>query len=315
MSAGIGVIGSNMVDLVTAVTRMPEPGETLMAGSFFMGAGGKGANQAAAAARLGSEVLMLSKLGDDLFGRNTLRNFQELGIDSRHVGVVQGVPSGVASIFVEPSGENRILIVPGANQHLRPADIDLAAADLLGCRLILLQLEIPLETVYHTIDFAVHHGLDLVLNPAPATPALEIGRLGGVGFLVPNQTELSILTGLPADTRAQAETAARSLIARGVRRVVVTLGAEGALLVAAEGARHIPPVAVTPVDTTGAGDAFIGSFAHFYLRLGDVGSALDWAARYAADSITRPGAQGSYADAAGFAVFCSRIGLPSPVPV
>ncbi|MDJ0389999.1 ribokinase [Roseomonas sp. E05] len=308
MGARIGVVGSNMVDLITYIDRMPAAGETLAAPAFAMGHGGKGANQAVAAAKLGGEVLLVSRVGDDLFGGGTIRNFQALGIDTRHVRAVPGTQSGVAPIFVDPSGENRILIVKGANERLLPADVDAAAEDLKTCRLILLQLEIPLETVYHTIAWAAREGIEVLLNPAPAVPELDVERILGATFLVPNQTELTILTGMPAATREQAEAAARSLVARGVRQVIVTLGAEGALLVAAEGpAVHVPSVPVKPHDTSGAGDAFIGAFAQHYVAHRDVLAALRWGARYAADSITRPGTQSAFADAAGFARFCSAL--------
>jgi ribokinase len=308
MAARIGVVGSAMVDLVTTVDRMPGAGETLAAQHFEMGAGGKGANQAAAAAKLGSEVVMVGCVGDDLFGQGTLRNFQDLGIDTRHVRVVPGVSSGVAPIFVEPGGENRILIVKGANDRLRPEDLDAAAEDLLGCDLILLQLEIPLETVYHALAWATRHGKEVLLNPAPATPGLVLDRVRGATFLVPNQTELGLLTGLPTVTREEAERAARRLVGQGVRTVIVTLGAAGALLVGDGPATHVPPVPVQPRDTTGAGDAFIGCFAHHYVRSGDVADALRWASRYAADSITRPGAQKAFAGREAFEAFCRTLG-------
>lgn len=303
----IGVVGSNMVDLVTYIDRMPEAGETLAAPSFSMGHGGKGANQAVAAARLGGDVMLVSRVGDDLFGEGTIRNLQESGIDARHVRAVPGTQSGVAPIFVEPSGENRILIVKGANEHLLPADVEAAAEDLRRCSLILLQLEIPLETVYHTIDWATREGIEVLLNPAPATPELDVGRVLAATFLVPNQTELAIMTGLPTATREEVERAARVLVEKGVRTVIVTLGAEGALLVTAERVRHVPPVTVRPRDTSGAGDAFIGAFAQHYVHSRDIEAAMAWGATYAADSITRPGTQKAFADAAGFEAF--RAGL------
>ncbi len=312
MSNRIAVVGSNMVDLITYVDRMPGRGETLEAPRFEMGPGGKGANQAIAAARLGSAVLMVSKVGDDVFGQNTIRNFQSAGIDARHVGVVPGVSSGVAPIFVEPSGENSILIIKGANGHLRPADVDAAAADLLGCDLILLQLEVPLETIYHTIEFAARHGKQVLLNPAPATPGLDLARLSTVTFFTPNRGELALLTGLPTETLAQIETAARKLLDAGIGTVIATLGGDGILLVTPAGATHLAAIPVQPVDTTGAGDAFIGSFAHFYGRSHDVAGALHWAVRYAAMSVTRRGTQKSYADAAEFRAFCA--GIPGGVP-
>jgi len=292
--ARIAVVGSCMIDLVTYVDRMPNAGETLAARRFTQGFGGKGANQAVAAARLGAEVMMVARVGDDSFGAATLANFASVGIDARHVRQVSGVSSGVAPIFVEPSGENRILIVHGANDRLRPED--LPEAELAACALILLQLEVPLETVYAAVALGARHGVPVLLNPAPATPALDLARIAGVAFFVPNQTELAILTGLPTGTVTEAEAAARVLIGRGIGTVIVTLGGDGALWVAGNAAAvHVPPVPVTPVDTTGAGDAFIGAFAQGFVEHGDVGRALDWAAAYAADSITRPGAQNALA--------------------
>ena len=304
MNTRIGVIGSNMVDLVTYVSRMPGAGETVEAPRFEMGAGGKGANQAVAAAKLGSDVLMVSCVGDDLFGRNTLRNFEALRIDARHVRTVAGLSSGVAPIFVEPSGENRILIVKGANDALAPDDIEAAADDLRGCGLILLQLEIPLETVYYAIAWAARNGVAVLLNPAPATRALSIGRLAGIEFFLPNQTELATLTGLATDSPDAAEHAARTLLDQGVGSVIVTLGADGALLVEKDATHVIAPVPVQALDTTGAGDAFIGAFAHHLAAGHDRLQALQQAARYAADAVTRPGTQKSFATAEGFAAFC-----------
>ncbi len=280
----IAVIGSCMVDLVTYVDRMPAAGETLAAPRFEMGFGGKGANQAVAAAKLGAEVMMVGCLGDDAFGHDTLRNFADLGVDARHVRLVPGASSGVAPIFVEPSGENRILIVKGANEALSPADIDVAADDLRGCALILLQLEVPLATVYHAVAWGARHGVPVLLNPAPADAALDVSRLGSLAFLVPNQTELALLTGLPTASRAEAELAARRLTEAGLPRVIVTLGGDGALLVErTEPAWHVPALPVLAVDTTGAGDAFIGAFARTWVGSGDVRRAMRLAADYAAD--------------------------------
>ncbi len=303
MSRRIGVIGSNMVDLVTYVDRMPEAGETLAAPRFAMGPGGKGANQAVAAAKLGSDVLMVTCVGDDLFGRNTQSSLAAAGIDARHVRVVPGLSSGVAPIFVEPNGENRILIVKGANDALAPEDVENAADDLRDCGLILLQLEVPLRTVYAAIEFGRANKVPVLLNPAPATPGLSMDRIAGVGFFAPNQTELAILTGLPTRTADEAGQAARTLLERGIGAVIVTLGADGALLVEPGGIHHIAPVAVRAVDTTGAGDAFIGAFAHHYVGGHDKLTALRQAARYAADAVTRPGTQNSFATAAEFALF------------
>lgn len=300
MAGRIAVVGSNMVDLVTYVDRMPAPSETLEAPSFEMGHGGKGANQAVAAAKLGADVVMVTKVGDDTFGGATVRNLSASGVDTRHVATVRGRSSGVATIMVERSGENAILIVKGANDDLAPADIEAAGDDLKRCDLILLQLEIPVETVYAAIAFGKRHGVETLLNPAPARRDLDPERIRDVTFLVPNETELVILSGLPAGTPAEIEAAARSLVDRGTRTVIVTMGSRGALLVTAEDATSIAPVPVTPVDTTGAGDAFIGSFAHFYVAGRGLRASLDAAARYAADSTTRRGTQKAYATAAEF---------------
>ena len=291
----IAVAGSIMTDLITYVTRMPERGETLAASAFAMAPGGKGANQAVAAANLGSEVMMVGCVGDDAFGVAALANLRARRIDARHVRVVPATASGVAPIFVEPSGDNRILIVRGANDALTPADIAAAAAGIAACDALLLQLEVPLETVYAAVALGVRCGTRVVLNPAPATAALDLARIRGIAFLIPNQTELAQLAEAPVVTRDDAERAARALVARGVARVIVTLGADGALLVEAGATLHVAGVPVTAVDTTGAGDAFIGSFAHHLSAGGDIVAALHAAVRYAADSVTKPGTQSSYA--------------------
>jgi ribokinase len=299
----IAVVGSNMMDLVTYVTRFPERGETIEAPSFLMAHGGKGANQAVAAAHLGSEVLFVGKVGGDAFGTLTLENFRRHGIDARHVGVVADAPSGVAPIFVEPDGENRILIVTGANAMLTPADVEGAREDLSRANAILLQLEVPLETVYATVALGVAAGVPVFLNPAPARTDLDLARLRGLAFLLPNESELALLTGLPVTTNAQAEAAARRVIAAGIAAVVVTLGAGGALNVTEDAAVHVPAPRVVPVDTSGAGDAFIGSFAHHYTAGGDVPAALRAAVAYASHSVTRRGTQMSYATRTEFDAF------------
>ena len=303
MAGRIAVIGSNNVDLVTYVTRMPARGETLEAPSFEMGHGGKGANQAIAAARLGSSVAMVTKLGDDQFAEATMKNFVDNGIDTRHVAKVAGISSGVAPIFVEPNGENAILIVKGANKMLLPDDVDAAAATLKECSLILLQLEIPVETVYRAIEWGRENDVEVLLNPAPALADIDIERIRDATFLVPNETELAILTRMPIGTIEEITKAARGLIAKGIRTIVVTMGERGALMVDGDRVARIEPVAVEAVDTTGAGDAFIGAFAHSYADGIPVLASLVTASHYAADSITRRGTQKSYASAEAFAAF------------
>lgn len=307
MAGRIGVVGSNMTDLITYGRRLPGAGETLEAERFAVGRGGKGANQAVAAARLGATVAMVGRVGADDFGRETRDSLQADGIDITHVLTTPGATTGVAPIFVAENGENSILIVKGANALVTPADVEAAAERLLACDLILLQLEIPLETVYATIDWAQRHGRPVLLNPAPATAALAFERIAGVDYFVPNQSELAILTDMPTETAAEAEAAARHLLTRGMRHIIVTLGGDGVLLVTGEGTLHIPAVPVAALDTTGAGDAFIGAFAYHATAGHGLDEGLRRAAAYAALSVTRPGTQTSFAGQEEFRAFMERL--------
>ncbi|MDO8404631.1 MAG: ribokinase [Pseudomonas sp.] len=304
----IAVIGSNMVDLITYIDRMPAQGETLEAPGFALGCGGKGANQAVAAAKLGADVLMLTKVGDDMFADNTLANFQRFGIDTRYVQRVPGVSSGVAPIFVQADSHNSILIVKGANAHLVPADIDAAAQALRECSLIVLQLEINVDTVYHAIEFGRAHDIPVLLNPAPALPGLSREHLSHLDFLVPNESELALITGQVVDSPASAHKAAQTLVADGIRHVIVTLGQQGALYVGEEGEFQIPGLSVAARDTTGAGDAFIGCFIHHWSRDRDIRAAMTQAVAYSACSVTGLGTQTSYPDATAFAEFQRQLG-------
>ena len=285
-----------MVDLITYIDRMPAQGETLEAPGFALGCGGKGANQAVAAAKLGADVLMLSKVGDDMFADNTVANFQRFGIDTRYVQRVPGVSSGVAPIFVRADSHNSILIVKGANAHLSPADIEAAAADLRECSLIVLQLEINLETVYHAIEFAHRHAIAVLLNPAPALAGLSREHLAQLDLLIPNESELALITGEVVDSPESAQAAARSLVASGIRHVIVTLGEHGALYVGEEGEFQVPGVRVEARDTTGAGDAFIGCFIHHWNRDRHIRQAMEQAVAYSACSVMGLGTQSSYPD-------------------
>ncbi len=297
----IAVIGSSMVDLIAYTDEVPKAGETLEAKEFQMGCGGKGANQAVAAALLGSEVMMMARVGDDAFADNTIANFQSFGVNTDHVEKVSGVSSGVAPIWVDKDSQNRILIIPGANKHLLPADID-AAADRLGkASMIILQLEIPLETVYHAIDFGNANGIPVILNPAPATTALDLDYACKCDFFVPNETELEILTGMPVETEEQIHAAADILLNKGLKNLVVTMGEKGALWMHGEETGHFSAPSVDAVDTTGAGDAFIGCFAHSLSQDGDIQRAIEQAIRYASHSVTGKGTQTSYASAEAFA--------------
>ncbi|NLR10316.1 MULTISPECIES: ribokinase [Lactobacillaceae] len=287
------VIGSNMIDLVTYINRMPVAGETVEAEDFSMGFGGKGANQAVAAAHLGSRVSLLSMVGDDNFGQQQLANFKAANIDVTGVGVGHK-SSGAAPIFVDPTADNRILIIKGANNELTPAVLD-AHLDLIqNTKLIVLQQEIPLETNYHAIDLANQYGVPILLNPAPANRHLDMEHVRRVDFFSPNETELATLTGLPTESMDEISRAAQRLVDMGVKNVLVTIGSRGVLWVSATTSQLIDAVKVDAVDTTGAGDAFIGSFAHYFAQGDTIPQALRHANEYAAITVTRRGTQKSY---------------------
>lgn len=296
----IAVIGSCMVDLIAYTDTVPKAGETLVANEFAMGCGGKGANQAVAASRLGADVLMMGRVGDDAFADNTLANFEKYGVSTEFVTRVPGVSSGVAPIWVDADSQNRILIIPGANMHLQPTDIDAAADRLRQCSMIILQLEIPLPTVYAAIEFGNAHGIPVLLNPAPASRELDIDYACRCDYFVPNETELAILTDMPVGTDDEIAAAASSLLERGLKNLLVTLGDKGALWLHGDERRHVTAPAVSAVDTTGAGDAFIGCFAAEIARQTAVEEAIARAVRYASHSVTGKGTQTSYATAEEF---------------
>ena len=242
----IAVVGSANIDLTTFCDRFPKPGETIFGQKFDLGFGGKGANQAVAAKFCGANVFMVARVGSDLFGPATIENFKKLGIDATHVKQVEGVSSGVAPIFVEPNGQNRIFVVKGANDELKPADVD-AAADLLrAVDCIVLQFEIPLETVYYTVVFARESGIRCILNPAPGQP-IDIKAVSGLDYFVPNESEAEAITGMPVKNVEDAKKCAEKLLGYGIRRVIITLGANGSLLAGKEGMEHLPafPVRVS----------------------------------------------------------------------
>jgi ribokinase len=295
----IAVIGSANTDLTVFSDVFPRPGETIFGKRFDLGFGGKGANQAVAARRCGADVLMVAKVGNDLFGEATVRNFASMGIDTTHVGMVDGVSSGVAPIFVDSVGQNRIIVVPGANGTLQPQDVDRAADALRMMDTIILQFEVPLETVYYALEFAQKHGIRSIVNPAPAASA-NIAELTAASYLVPNETEAEAITGLPAGSAEEAEACALALKQKGFGRVIVTLGARGCLFAGPDGVQMVAPFAVRPIDTTGAGDAFIGSFAVFLAEGQAAMEALSRANLYAALSTTRVGTQKSFPGRAEF---------------
>jgi ribokinase len=295
----IAVVGSANIDLTTFTNQFPKPGETIFGQKFDLGFGGKGANQAVAARLCGAEVFMVARVGSDLFGPATIENFRKHGIDPTHVKQVEGLSSGVAPIFVEPNGQNRILVVKGANDALKPADVDAAAETLKSADCIVLQFEIPVETVYYTVGFARKHGIRCIVNPAPAQP-VDMAALKDLDYFVPNETEAETITGCPVKNVEDAKKCAQKLVAGGIRRVIITLGANGSLLAGRDGSEHVPPFAVKSVDSTGAGDAFIGSFAVFLGEGVPEPEAVRRANLYAGLSTTGVGTQKSFYDRARF---------------
>src|SRR5579875_715556 len=291
----IAIIGSINVDLTTFVDELPNAGETIFAPQFQLGFGGKGANQAVAAKLCGAEVTMLARVGEDLFGPAAIENLRKHGIDTTYVLKTPGVSTGVAPIFVDRSGQNRILVVKGANDRLLPADIDAAADMLARADTIILQLEIPLETVYSALEFGARRGIRTILNPAPAQP-LNRRKIASADYLIPNETEAAALAGSAGEPQSWAE----RLRDNGVRNVIVTLGENGALSANERGIQHFPPVGVSAVDTSGAGDAFIGSFASFLAGGDDEPAAISKANLYAALSTQKTGTQCSFVNAQQF---------------
>lgn len=307
----VAVVGSANVDLITFNDAFPRPGETIFGKRFDLGFGGKGANQAVAARRCGAAVSMVANVGSDLFGPATITNFQSLGIDAGHVRIAEGTSTGVAPIFVDASGQNRILVVKGANETLSAQDVDDAAADLRQSDTILSQFEIPLDTVYHTVQFAALNKIRCIVNPAPALH-FDFAKIATADYFVPNESEAEAITGIPVQTLEDARNCADFLLAQGLARVVITLGERGSLLATSKACELIPACKVDAVDSTGAGDAFIGSFAVFLAEGFTDQEALTRASLYAALSTTRAGTQKSFPSREEFERAWESRGAPSP---
>jgi ribokinase len=276
--------------MVVKAERLPVPGETILGGAFLMAAGGKGANQAVAAARLGGEVVFVGKAGDDVFGKQAVESLRREGIDTSCFQTDAANPSGVALITVDARGENCIVVASGANGNLLPGDV--AEEKIKQAALILMQLEIPLETVEWVLDLALEGGVPVILNPAPAS-LLSDKLMRKVAILAPNQKEAEMLTGIAIMDVASAERAAVVLAGKGVKTVIVTLGAEGALLLEEGRVDLVAAPVVKAVDTTAAGDVFCGALAVALAEGRVVKEAVGWACSAAALSVTRMGAQPS----------------------
>jgi ribokinase len=286
------VVGSSNTDMVIRVPHIPRPGETILGGAFSMAAGGKGANQAVAAARAGGQVTFVARVGDDLFGRQALEGFGRDGIDARSVLATPGAASGIALITVDERGENSISVASGANALLSVADVEAAGGAFAAADIVLLQLESPLETVEAAIRAAQGRGIPVVLNPAPAR-ALDDGSLRGVSVLTPNEHEAAMLAGIEVESEHDMREAAARIRARGPRTVVITLGERG-VYASSEGSEGlVPAFKVESVDTTAAGDVFNGALAVALSEERSLPDALRFAQAAAAISVTRPGAQPS----------------------
>jgi ribokinase len=288
----IVVIGSTNTDMVVKASRIPAPGETILGGRFLMNPGGKGANQAVAAARLGGDVTFVAKVGDDLFGREAKALFEKEGIGTDYVFTATSEPSGVALIMVDGKGENCIAVASGANGALSPHDIDEAENKIAHADIVLLQLETPLETVLYAADLAVGLGVSVILNPAPACELPE-ALYECLEVITPNESEAELLTGIRVTDEASAEAAARALCDKGVLQVVITMGAKGAYVYDGSDGAMVPAVKVEAVDTTAAGDVFNGALAVALTEEVPLVEAVRFAARAAALSVTRMGAQAS----------------------
>jgi ribokinase len=290
--ARVVVVGSANMDMVVRAPRIPRPGETIVGTQFVMVPGGKGANQAVAAARLGAHVTFVARVGNDLFGDHNLEGYQHEGIDCRYIVRDEETPSGVALIAVDAEGQNAIVVAPGANMRLSPEDVDRAEEAIAKADVVLAQLEVPTPTVTRTAELAHKHGKRMILNPAPAPrQPLPSELLRHVDILTPNETEAQSICNAPA--YASAESMGQALRALGVPIVIITLGAEGVLLQDATGAQRMPAYPVQAIDTTAAGDAFAGALAVALAEGNGIEAAVQFAQRAAALSVTRLGAQPS----------------------
>ncbi|HEY54396.1 MAG TPA: ribokinase [Caldilineae bacterium] len=289
----IVIVGSLNMDLVVRTPHMPAPGETVLGGNFQTIPGGKGANQAVAAARLGARVSMVGRVGADAFGTALLANLQVEGVDVRHVLADTTAASGVALITVDESGQNSIVVASGANWRLTVDDVQATLAEIDAFDVLVMQLESPLPVVEAAAKLARERGARVALNPAPAR-ALPTSLLAQTDVLIPNESETSLLTGLPVESLSQAEEAARALLEQGVGAVVLTLGSRGALVVEpGQEAVHLPPHAVEVVDTTAAGDAFVAGLATRWGEGADLVEAARWGNAAGALAVTKVGAQPS----------------------
>lgn len=301
------VVGSSNTDMVVRVPRIPRPGETVLGTDFAMAGGGKGANQAVAAARAGGRVTFVARVGDDIFGERAIADLAADGLDTRFVLRTPGSASGIALINVDERGENSISVASGSNALLSVDDVKSAAAAFREADIVLLQLESPLATVTAVVRAAGEAGVPVVLNPAPARP-LDADLLAGIAVLTPNETEAELLSGIPVRDDGGVRDAAAWLRRRGPRTVIVTLGQRGIYAAAPDLEGFFPAFGVEAVDTTAAGDVFNGALAVALAEKSPLAGALRFAQAAAAISVTRPGAQPSAPTRAEIGMFMNSRG-------
>ena len=301
MIGGIVVVGSLNMDLVVRAPRHPHVGETIIGSDFGTYPGGKGANQAVAAARMGGAVKMVGRVGQDDFGQALLRNVSDNGVDTTFILRDPHAATGVALITVDDAGQNTIVVASGANARLTPEDVARAESVFEGASVLVLQLETPVLAISRAIEIAQHYGLWVVLNPAPAQK-LDAGLLASVDYLIPNQTELALLAGVQP-----LEEAVAVLQGWGVPNLIVTLGERGVLIAQGERQTHLPAHAVEVVDTTAAGDAFVGAFAVALTQGLSTQESAAWGNAAGALAVTRPGAQPSLPNRAELDEFLTRL--------
>ena len=286
------VIGSSNTDMVIKTEKFPVPGETVLGGTFFMNPGGKGANQAVAAARLGGKVTFVTKIGNDLFGSQTVGVLKKEGIDTRNIVKDEVLPSGIALITVNSAGENNIVVAPGSNGNIVAEDIPSNLFSSGKFAILLLQLEIPVMTVEYAALTAAENGIKVILNPAPAQK-LHDYLLRHIWLITPDENEAGILTGVKITNETSAEKAATEFLRKGVKNVIITLGEKGAYVKSDDFTGILPGIKVEAVDTTAAGDVFNGALAVAFAEGKRIKDAVVFANKAAAISVTRLGAQAS----------------------